>query len=217
MGFLDLILGGGATKKAGKQNAAALQGLNTRGQGYINEGASASRGFLSQIPELYEPYAASGAAARTTLDDALGIGEPGGADRARAAFRTGPGYDFRVDESLRAAERAAAAGGMLASGNTMIELQNRGAALADQEFDSWLDRLERTVGGGMQAVGGQASGKTNQAQLEQEILAQKLGLDASVVSGLNANRNNVAAAKEQGVANMLNLGTKFLSFLNPAG
>lgn len=213
MGFLDTIFGGNETAKAGKKNAAALDALNTRGQGYINTAAGASRDYLGQVPGLYDPYVSSGAAARSTLDDALGLNGQAGSNAARAAFRTGPGYDFTVDESMRAAERAASAGGMLASGNTLIELQNRGASLADQEFDNWLDRMFATSGQGLTAAGAKGGAIKDQAALEQDILAQRLGLDVSVTSGLNNNRNNVAAAKEKGVDNALGLVQKFTGFL----
>lgn len=213
MGFLSSLFGGDATKKAGKKNAAALEGLNTRGQGYINTGADASRGFLSQIGELFTPYAEAGSAATTMRGNALGLNGPEGNAAAVGAFQQGPGYQFAVDQAMQGAARAASAGGALNSGNTQIALQDRASGLANQEYGSWLDRLMQTGQQGLQAAGGQASGVTNQAELEQQILAQKLGLDASVTQGMNNNRNNTAAAQEQGLANMLDFGTKFLGFL----
>lgn len=213
MGFLDKIFGGDATKKAGKKNAAALEGLNTRGQGYINTGADASRGFLSKIPGMYQGYVDSGAGARTMLDNGLGLNGAEGSAAALDVLRSTPGYQFQQEAAAQGAARAASAGGALNSGNTLIALQDRAQGIADSTQGSWLDRLFQTSQQGLQATGGAASGITNQAELEQQILAQKLGLDASVVQGMNNNRNNVAAAKEQGVANMLDFGTKFLGFL----
>lgn len=213
MGFLDTLFGGNATKKAGKQNAAALQGLNTRGQAAINAGEEKAGGFLSQVGGLYQPYADAGVAATNMRSNGLGLNGAEGSAEALGVLRNTPGYQFAQEAASQGAARAASAGGMLASGNTLAALADRSQGIADQTQGSWLDRLLQTSNQGLQAAQGQATGLTNQAGLVQDAVGQRVGLDASVIGGMNANRNNVASAQEQGVNNMLNLGQKFLGFL----
>lgn len=213
MGFLDKLFGGDATKKAARANAAALNSLNTRGQEYITDADTAATGQLQQVPGLYEPYAQTGQGANAMLGNALGLGGAEGNAAAQGAFTSSPGYQFAVDQGLQAATRAASAGGSLASGNTLDAATRLARGLASQDYGSWLQNLYGLSGQGMQAAGGQATGYTNLANQAVGTGDRRLGLDASVVQGLNANRNNAAAAQEQGVSNMLGLAGKFLGFL----
>lgn len=73
--------------------------------------------------------------------DANGLNGPEGVARAQQAFQTGPGYQFQLDQGLQALNRSAAAGGMGASGNALLEAQRYGQGLANQEWGSYLSRL----------------------------------------------------------------------------
>src|SRR5690606_27086588 len=157
MGFLDKLFGGDATKKAARANAAALNSLNTRGQGYITDADQRATGYLDQVPGLYEPYAQSGPAANTMYSNALGLNGAEGTAAAQGAFTSSPGYQFAVDQGLQAATRAASAGGRLASGNTIDAATRLGQGLASQDYGSWLQNLFGLSGQGMQAAGGQAT------------------------------------------------------------
>lgn len=61
-------------------------------------------------------------------------------------FRASPGYQFSVDEGVKARDASAAAKGMLLSGNQLRDLQTFGTGVADQEFNGYQDRITNTFG-----------------------------------------------------------------------
>jgi hypothetical protein len=211
MGFLSGLLGldaGKATMKAAKQNRAEMDALGHRGFGYIDSGEGQSRVALNQAGGLYDPYIGTGAQANGMQANALGLNGTGGSDAARSAFRAGPGYDFQVDEAMRAAGRAASAGGMLASGNLMAEMLSRGRSLADQEYGSWLDRLSSQSAQGLQAAQGKSGALKNLSDLYQSAAGQRLGLDNAIVAGRMGATNQYAQGKEQNKNAWAGLGSK---------
>jgi len=217
MGFLSSIFGGDATSKAAKKNERDLRNFQTTGQQRITDADASAQDYLGQATAAYDPYVQTGTAANTMVANALGLNGDDGRTAAVDAFQAGPGFQFALDQSLQAAERAASAGGRLASGNTMIALQDRANNLANQEFNTWLQNLTGQSSQGLQAASGQATGYTNQAGQVNTTLGNRLGLDASVISGINQNRNNAAAAQEAGIGNALGLAGKFLGFLQERG
>ena len=85
-------------------------------------------------------------------------------DELLAGFKTSPGYEFRRDEALSAADRSARASGLSLSGGAQIDLQRRADGLASAEynnfanqqfsrFDQYLNRLAGLAGAGQQAAG----------------------------------------------------------------
>jgi hypothetical protein len=211
MGFLSGLLGldaGKATMKAAKQNRTEIDALGSRGFGYIDQGENRSQAALNQAAGLYDPYAGAGAHASDMYANATGLNGATGSDAARAAFRAGPGYDFRVDEAMRGAERAASAGGMLASGNLMADMLARGQNLADQEYGSWLDRLGSQAGQGLQAAQGKSGTLKNLSDLYQATSGQRLGLDNAIVAGRMGATNQYAQGKEANNSAWAGLGSK---------
>ena len=66
-------------------------------------------------------------------------------------FQESPGYQFQLEEGLKAIERRNADTGTLMSGNTLKELQTFGSNLANQEYGSYLDTLMNQAGLGSTA------------------------------------------------------------------
>lgn len=211
MGFLSGLLGldaGKATMKAANQNRAQIDALGTRGFGYLDTGENKSQTALNNAAGLYDPYAGSGAQANNMYANATGLNGAAGSDAAHAAFRAGPGYGFQVDEAMRAAERAASAGGMLASGNLMADMLARGRSLADQQYGSWLDRLSSQAGQGLQAAQGKSGTLKNLSDLYQSTAGQRLGLDNAIVAGRMGATNQYAQGKETNKGAWAGLGSK---------
>lgn len=210
MGFLSGLLGldaGKATMKAANRNRAEIDALGNRGFGYLDAGEQRATGYLNDARSRYDPYAASGSAADAMQADALGLNGADGMARARAAFQAGPGYGFAVEEGMRGAERAASAGGMLASGNLLTELQSRGQNLANQEYSGWLGNLGNLANRGVTAASGQAGVLTNLANLAQEQTGQRLGWDSSIAAGRMGANNQYAQGKEANKGAWAGLGS----------
>ncbi|MDM9643881.1 hypothetical protein [Rhizobium sp. S163] len=199
MGFLGALTGsdvGKATKNAANQNKGLITSFQTTGNNIINTGEQKSGDALNSAIGAYQPWVDSGTAANTMYSNALGLNGADGNAAATGAFQAGPGYQFAVDESMRAAERAASAGGSLSSGNLLAALQDRGNSLANQEYGGWLDRLNGVSGQGLTAASGQAAGYNNLAGLYQSTAGDRLGLESGVTQGLMGTNNQIAQAKE---------------------
>lgn len=180
---------GAAAIRDGGANARAAYGAAKPAMlASLGEGYGAARGELAQIPTLFKPYADAGGKALGTYQDSLGLNGAGGNARATAAFKTGPGYQWRADQAADQTARGANAAGMLMSGNTLTALQDRAYNLADQEYEGWQDRLNGLVGTGMQANGAMADGYRSLADLDWRYGSAKAGVEgghADDIAGLS--------------------------------
>lgn len=200
MSFLSSLTGGDigkATTKALKDNRNLITGFQTTGNSIIDTGEGKSATALNSAISAYQPWAKIGGEALGTYSDALGLNGAEGNARATGAFQTGPGYEFALDQGTKAALRGASAAGMLSSGNTLDELTKVGQGYANQEYGSWLDRLNGLQGEGLQAASGQAAGFGNLADLYQGTADDRLGLESGITQGLIGNNNDMAKVKEQ--------------------
>lgn len=199
MGFLSALTGsstGKATISAANQNKSLLDGLLTKGNAIIDTGEQKSDSALTSAIGAYQPWVTSGTNANTMYDNAIGLNGADGNAAAVSAFRTNPGYDFAVNEAEQAGLRAASAGGMLASGNTLAALSDRRQGMADQAYNSWLDRLAGKSSEGLSAAGGQASGYGAKSNLYQQTAGDRLGLESGVVQGIMGANNQIASGQE---------------------
>jgi hypothetical protein len=139
------------------------------------------------------PWAASGGQANTATGDLLGLNGPDAANAARANFQASPGYQWSLDQGLRAVDAGAAAQGFGRSGAVLKAEQTFGTGLADQEFTNYYNRLFDISKLGENAAAGQgtASLKTG------EGIAQT---DLSLGSALSSIYGNAA----KGVGNAAN-------------
>lgn len=212
MSFLSSLFGGGAALDAVNQNRGLITGFQTKGNQIINTGEEKSLGALNSAIGAFNPYAQAGAGATGLLGGALGLNGADGTKAAQDAFQAGPGYQFALDQGTQAALRGASAGGMLGSGNTLTALAQYGQGLANQEYGSWLDRLQGLSGQGLQAASGQAQGYGNIANLYQGTADDRLGLESNIVQGLMGNNQQRAQIEEQQGGFLGGLLGKGLSF-----
>lgn len=216
MGFFSSLMGGDigeATLNALGENKDLIKGFQKQGNQIINTGETKSIGALDKAIAGYQPWVTAGSNAVGTYSDALGLNGAEGNARATGAFQTGPGYQFAMDQGTQAALRGASAAGMLSSGNTLTALTEYGQGLANQEYGSWLDRLNNLSGQGMAGASGQAAGYGAQSDVYQRGTDNRLGLENNVVQGLIGNNNQRAQVLEQQEANkggffggLLNMG-----------
>lgn len=80
-------------------------------------------------------------------------------------FMTGPDYQFRMNEGVRAMDSSAAQRGMLLSGNQLRSLQEYGQGMASSEFGNYYNRMAGIAGlsqptdfGGFAGLGAQTLG-----------------------------------------------------------
>lgn len=239
MGFFDSLTGaniGKATLNAIDNKRQLITDnenilKNTQGNLHLLNDVAENRSQLEIDRGIagFNPWADTGRNANTMYSNALGLGGEAGNEAATGAFQAGPGYQFAMDQGTKAALRGASAGGLLASGNTLTALTQYGQGLADQEYGSWLDRLNGMSQTGLQAVGQQQQGYNAAAGMIQNSNANRLGVESGIQQGfmgLNTDRagleDETAAVKEQQAKNKgsffggllktgISLGTKALT------
>lgn len=147
-------------KKALKGGFQGLQKSYAQGLDQISRGENRATRYITSgrdaaLAEL-DPYATAAAPAAGLYSDAIGLNGGAGNDRAVAAFQTGPGYQFQMDQGMQALQRLNASRGRLDSGNTMIDAMGFAGGLANQEYGNWLDRLQGQQEFGAGIAGGRA-------------------------------------------------------------
>ena len=96
-----------------------------------------------------------------------------GAGGVNELIKSTPGYQFRFDEGIRAADSSAASRGMLMSGAQLRRLQEFGDDYAAQEFGNYWNRLASVAGAGQVATQGIAGAGTNAANNLANIYQQQ--------------------------------------------
>lgn len=187
------VVGGATSLIAGNKAANAAKDASAA------QVAEAQRQY-DQTRADYAPYREVGYNALGKLASMYGVGPAGGAASGAppdGGFTASPGYQFRLDQGVQAAERSAAARGSLASGGTMKAIQRYGEGLAASEYDNYVSRLAQLAG-----VGQAATGSTTQAgQTASQTISNALGNAgaarassyANTGSAINGTANNLAA------------------------
>lgn len=111
-------------------------------------------------------------------------------------FQASPGYQFRLDEGIKAAEHSAAARGLLGSGGTVKAIQRYGEGLASSEYENYANALRSMAGLGQTST--QATSQAGQAAAN--------GMSQAFTNAGNARASsyaNTGAAINNGVSNVL--------------
>ncbi len=200
------ILGGNETNKAAKRNDQLLSGFETNANTIIGDTYNQARGFLDQSLNNYLPLSGLATKAGTMYGDALGLNGSEGNARATGAFQAGPGYQFAMDQGLKALERRAASQGRLQSGQTGLDTINYATGMANQGWNSWLDRLANPgiLAQGLQGASGTLS---DLASLSVGTGDTKLNLQSELLNG----RMGVSNQKAEGNQQMISGGLGGLS------
>ena len=176
------LMASSAAKKASKVQVAASEKAD----------ASNERMLERQIG-LQEPFRQGGLTAQNEIMQLLGIG----GDKAAAGygslgrsfgmsdFEQDPGYQFRVDEGIKALDRSAAARGMLQSGSTLKGITRFGQREGSQEYQNAFNRFQI-----------ERAGKLNPLQ----------SLMGSGQSATNVMTGNVGQAGQNEMSNAYNAG-----------
>lgn len=123
--------------------------------------ADAAKPYLDQIPGVYQqylnPYVQGGQRSYGTLENQFNqLTNDPSAMMAKfgSQFQQSPGYQFQVDQAREAANRAAAAGGMLGSPMEQEHVAGITNQLANQDYYNYLSHVLGMYGQGLQGLGG---------------------------------------------------------------
>jgi hypothetical protein len=123
--------------------------------------ANAAMPYLNKIPgtisPLYQPFINAGQWALPQMETQYGslINNPGGVmNKIGAGYQQSPGYQFNVDQATKAANSAAAAGGMAGSPAEQAALAQQVSGYANQDYNQYLQNALGMYGMGMQGLGG---------------------------------------------------------------
>jgi hypothetical protein len=187
MGWLDAY-SGKAAKEAGR---AAVAGQRDAAD-LASWGGQAARKKFEEVQALYKPMVGYGKQGVDAYMTGVGLG-PGGMEAATEAFRGTPGYQFALEQGEDSVLRNANARGMLAGGNTSVDLMRYGTGFADQTYNQYLKNLNPIMEMYGQGIGGQAGALGNMANSYSNEAAQR--------AGYAANAGNLNAQSIMGQAN----------------
>lgn len=198
--------------------AGARQDILTGSEGAYD---ALMNNYLQGNAEL-QPYAEAGRLGLTNYQDLIGVN---GADKQAAAIsqvKNMPGYQFTMDEALRAVERQASVLGNTESTTLQSNLAREGAGIFGNFYQQQLQNLQPLIQGGQQAA-------TNRASISQGLgsalagLSQQTGQDLASIglqqaggktSALGNIASNITALYGATPANQaptINIGSNALS------
>lgn len=146
------------------------------GSAFFNNPADAAMPYYqqaqSQLPQYYMPWMQGGMNAMNQLSPLLSqmTQNPGGmVNQIGSNYQQSPGFQFALNQALKASNQSANAGGM--AGSPMTQQQNMGIAtgMANQDYYNYLNNAENMFG---QGVGG---------------LQNMMGMGANASMGLGQN------------------------------
>jgi hypothetical protein len=150
----------GSAMQSGAVNNASKQGQFNRmlavqqGQQLYNTGQSDINNAVQQGQGYFQPYYAAGTPAIGQEGALLGLQGQPAADAAMANFQQSPGYQWQLQQGLRAIDAGAAAGVRqpgVRSGATIKAEEAYGQGLAQQDFGNYFTRLNQLAGMGQSA------------------------------------------------------------------
>lgn len=204
----------GAISQGGAQAGGNMAG------NAANQAAKMQQNEATQARAALSPWVAAGGGAIGKITNLLGLGtlktnggnyntyglDPAGAketqQQALADFETSPGYQFRMDEGVKALDRSAASRGLLRSGAQMKGITAFGQGAASEEYGNYMNNLFQAAGMGSQAA---SSGNSTAGQLTANagnFLAQG---GAARGSAYAAGANALASGISSGVRNATSL------------
>lgn len=146
----------GANAAADQADWAAAQGVHVRNVNRADTSPwrGAGIGAVNQLTRLlglggFRTVKDSAGLDHWELDPSNAAGEQ---QSAFSEWQRDPGYQWRMDEGIKARDRSAASKGMLLSGAQRKALDTWGQGLASEEYGNYFNRLAQMAGAGQNAV-----------------------------------------------------------------
>lgn len=178
-----------------------------------------NQALMEQKQQLM-PYTQLGAGAVPTLENLLGIKQPGAAPGTQPTpqqtLENLPGYKFAQSQGVDTAKAAGASMGMALSGNTLQGITDRATGIADQTYGSEIDRLLSVAGLGESAATSLSGAIGHHGDAVSNIITGRgqdlAGIDLNEAASLSSIVGNVAGGVGSG-----GLGTTLKSILGGGG
>lgn len=175
------ILGSKKASSAAAQGAAQAQQLEQQVQ--------------DQAKTYLAPYNTAGQTSLTQQQNLLGLNGQDAANAAMQTYQQSPGYQFTLQQGLRAVDAGAAASGLLRSGAALKAEQTFGQGLANQDFQQYYNNLMgiSTLGenAGVSATNAMANVANNAANLAQGAGNTQASIYGNMYSGLGSTVNSL--------------------------
>ncbi|NHJ41453.1 MAG: hypothetical protein FK731_15590 [Asgard group archaeon] len=149
--------------------------------------AEAASPYMEQIaPTLekyFQPYIATGQRALPTLEEQytqLLTSPESIMGRIGAGFQESPGYQWQLDQMIKAANQAAAAGGMLGTPAEQQKMMETAGGLASQDYYDYLNKALGLYGQGLTGTAGLGQMGAGASQALAENLANALASQAQL-------------------------------------
>lgn len=189
-------VGAGATIYSASQSSKSAKQANQTQQA----AQDAAEARYQQTRTDLMPYMEAGTNALGPQQDLLGLNGQEAADKAMGNFQSSPGYQYQLEQGIRAIDNSASANGMLNSGSRMKALQDRGNSLAAQDFGTYYNRLAGLTGLGQNAAAGVGNTGTQVSQMGTQTAAGQAQTGVSAASNQASMYGNAA----QGIGNAIN-------------
>jgi len=220
MTWVAVAIGGSAVVGAlSSRSAARSQERSAR------EGQNVQREMFNKQNELNEPFRQAGLTGQARYMELMGLGGNTNAlgygkyarDFGMSDFTADPGYQFRLDEGIKALNASAAARGGALSGANVKGAINYGQNAASAEYTNaynrynanraaQLDPLYKLYAGGQAAASGSAAAANNLGtNIGNTLTAAGNAEAAGIVGGTNAINATIG-----------NLGNQYMNYQNNA-
>jgi hypothetical protein len=203
------LIGGMMASSASEKASNAQVAASEKATGIQKESADKQlalqeKMFNKQI-DLQEPFRQAGLTGQNRLLDVLGLsGNTGAADYGVANrnfmpsdLTTDPGYQFRLNEGLKALDANAAARGGLISGRALKAAQGYGQDMASQEYQNAFNRYQTNRANLLNPL----QSLTGQAQTASGVMGNAAAGNAAAGSGTMSNYGTNAANLAVGAGN----------------
>ena len=117
-----------------RKGSNEMQGGVTQAENYQKQSYKENQGYLQPWQEVSDANMAS-------YRDLMGYNGEEGRQRALAALRSDPSYQYSVDQAMNQVQGTAAGKGNLNSGRTLMALQDRAKNLSDQNYANYYNRV----------------------------------------------------------------------------
>ena len=176
-----------ATKQAAGQSVAEQQREYDQTRSDNEPFMQTGYGALGKLASMYgvTPQDASGHPIGGSPTAGTGYANDGG-------YSASPGYQFQLDQGIKAATRSAAARGVLQSGGTEKALARYATGLAASDYDQYANRLSQLAGVGQSSTNAVGAAGANMANSNSNAYMNAGNASASAYANTGAAVSNGA-------------------------